>query len=286
MRIITGKRAVVTGAASGIGRAIAVALSKENARLALVDVDGARLRALADELRPAGLVDVYECDLSQAASIDQLVSELSIEPVDLLINNAGVAFYGPTETMSREQWDWLLSVNLHAPIRLTQALLPSMLQRPEPHVVNMCSISGLVAGGRFAAYHVSKFGLIGFTEALRAEFGRRGLGVSAICPGPVATDLYKSAASGRADRSVPEPPSWMTTTPEVVAARTVKAIRRNQRMALITPAAHLLYQMKRFAPGLIDFANQLSRKSIRRRRAARALALREAEEFEQQRRAA
>jgi hypothetical protein len=96
--------------------------------------------------------------------------------------------------------------------------------RPDAHVVNMCSISGLVAGGRLAAYHTSKFGLIGFTEALRAEYGRRGLGVTAICPGPVTTRLYESGVSGSTERKVPSPPRWLCATPERVAEVTLRAI--------------------------------------------------------------
>lgn len=287
MRTITGKRVLITGAASGIGRAIAVALADEDAQLVLVDIDEAGLNRLKSELENRVPVETYCCDLSQPALISKLVHDVtSTGSVDVLVNNAGVAYYGPTEAMTQEQWDWLMAINLHAPIQLTRELLPSMLEQPEPHIVNMCSISGMVAGGRFAAYHVSKFGLVGFTEALRAEFGRRGMGVSAICPGPVRTDLYKSAAGGREGKPVPEPPKWMTASAETIAKRTVKAIRKNKRMTLITPTAHALYQLKRFAPGLIDFANQFSRKKFRRRREAKKLVARQALEYQQSRKAA
>lgn len=287
MRTITGKRVLITGAAAGIGRALAAALADCDAPLVLVDIDETGLRSLADELGAKVAVQTHVCDLSQPAMISKLVRDvLSDGPIDILVNNAGVAYYGPTENMTQQQWDWLLAINLHAPIQLTNELLTSMLERPEPHIVNMCSISGMVAGGRFAAYHVSKFGLIGYTEALRAEFGRRGMGVSAICPGPVRTDLYKNGLSGRSDQNVPEPPKLMSATPEQIAARTVKAIRRNKRTTLITPTAHLLYQLKRFAPGLIDFANQFSRKKFRRRREAKKLVAEQVREYQEGRRAA
>ena len=287
MRTIKGKRVLITGAAAGIGRALALAIAEQDAPLVLVDIDEAGLDSLAAELGSKVAVQTYVCDLSQPLKISQLVRNvLRGGPIDVLINNAGVAYYGPTENMTQQQWDWLLAINLNAPIQLTHELLPSMLERPEPHIVNMCSISGVVAGGRFAAYHVSKFGLIGFTEALRAEFGRRGMGVSAICPGPVRTDLYKNGLSGRIGQAVPEPPKLMTATPEKIAARTVNAIRRNKRMTLITPTAHLLYHLKRFTPGLIDFANQFSRKKFRRRRAAKKLVVEQVQEYEQASKAA
>ena len=102
--------------------------------------------------------------------------------------------------------------NLLSAIQITREFLPVLLERPEAHLLNVCSISGLVAGGRFAAYHTSKFGLIGFTEALRAEYGRRGLGVTALCPGPVLTNLYRDCQTGQPDKKAPQPPAWMCTT--------------------------------------------------------------------------
>jgi short-subunit dehydrogenase len=267
MKTFRNQIAFLTGAASGIGRALAVALAKEGCHLYLVDVDQSGLESLRDSLEPDGVrIWTARCDLSKANEIQTTVQQaLHVTGgIDLLINNAGVAYYGPTDQMTQQQWDWLMSINLLAPIQITQALLPSLLKRPDPHIVNMCSISGLVAGGRFAAYHTSKFGLIGFTESLRAEFGRKGVGVTAICPGPVLTKLYQSAQSSRSDKAVPSPPRWMCTTPERVASITLKAIRRDRRQVLITPTAHLLYQLKRFAPGLIDFVNRFSRKGRRR----------------------
>ena len=97
---------------------------------------------------------------------------------------------------------------------------------------------------------MSKFGLVGFSEALRAEFNRHGLGVTALCPGPVQTDLYKSSGCGYADRETPHPPAWACTTPERVAEKTIRAIYRNQAIALVGAAAYVLYYGKRLAPGI------------------------------------
>jgi short-subunit dehydrogenase len=160
-------------------------------------------------------------------------------------------------------------VNLHAPIQFTQQLLPVLLDRLEAHVLNMASITGLVAGGRFCAYHVSKFGLVGFSEAIRAEFGRQGLGVTAICPGPVRTNLYRAAPSGHRDRATPTPPAWICTTPQRVAAKAIRAIRRDQRLVLVSPLAHALYYTKRLAPGLLDAVQRIGRRQKIRQKAAR-----------------
>lgn len=268
MKSLKDRNAFITGAASGIGRALATALAAKGCHLYLVDVNEEGLRSLEQELASTRVrVWTRQCDLSDNKAIPSAVEAAMTASggIDLLINNAGVVYYGPTENMSQSQWDWVISINLLAPIQITQQMLPALLQRPDAHVVNMCSISGLVAGGRLSAYHTSKFGLIGFTEALRAEYGRRGLGVTAICPGPVTTKLYESGVSGRAERKVPTPPAWLCATPERVASVTLKAILRDRRQVLITPLAHLLFQMKRFVPGLIDFANRFSSSRLKRR---------------------
>lgn len=266
MKSIRGRRALVTGAASGIGKEIALNLALEGVHVYLFDVDADGLANTVREARRCGVEAVgVRCDLTNpseiTASIDTMLAAWGW--IDILVNNAGVAYYGPTEKMTDAQWDWLLGINLLAPIQITRELLPTLLARGEAHILNMCSVSGLVAGGRFNAYHVSKFGLIGFTEALRAEFGRRGIGVTALCPGAVRTNLYRSAASGKKDRAVPEPPAWTAASAERVAAIAVRAIQKNRRFVLVTPLAHLLYNTKRFAPWFLDWLNHVQRRRKR-----------------------
>ena len=262
MKTIRRKQALVTGAAAGIGRGIALALAREGADLYLLDIDDAGLAVVAIEAAALGVsAQTDRCDLSQPAEITRAVTtmrERGFTP-DILVNNAGLAYYGPTHLMTAAQWDRLMSVNLLAPIQLTHELLPTLKSRPAAHILNVCSISGLVAGGRFAAYHTSKFGLIGFTAALRAEYGRQGLGVSALCPGPVLTNLYRNADSSRPDNPIPEPPRWLCSSIDTVAAGAIKAILRNKRQLLIGPLAHLLSWLNWLAPGVIDFLNHFSR---------------------------
>lgn len=270
MRTFENKTVFLTGAASGIGRELARQIAPLGSDLFLVDVDESGLEDVASELSVHGRkIWTSVCDLSKPDAVQRMLEDCDkrTDIVDLVINNAGVAYYGPTDVMTQRQWDWLMSINLLAPIQITNHFLPHLMQRPDAHIANMCSISGIVAGGRFAAYHTSKFGLIGFTEALRAEYGRKGIGVTAVCPGPVKTNLYEAAVSGRQgeqESKVPTPPSWLCASAERVASLTIKAIRRNKRQVVITPMAHGLFQMKRFVPGLIDFANQFSRKKKRR----------------------
>jgi NAD(P)-dependent dehydrogenase (short-subunit alcohol dehydrogenase family) len=269
MRTIRDKVALVTGAGSGLGRAIALRLAQQGARLHLADIDPATTEATATQIRSHGCrVAVTTCDLADPAAIDSLVADVHDQwgGLDILVNNAGIAWYGPTQKMSNDAWDKLLTINLEAPIRLTRRFLKTLLARPEAHVINMASICGWVCGGRFAAYHVSKFGLVGFSEAMRAEFNRHGLGVTAVCPGPVLTELYKKSGCGYADRETPHPPAWLCTTAERVAAKTVRAIYRNEAVTLVGAAAHLLYYAKRFAPSLLYALHGIGRHENMRRK--------------------
>jgi short-subunit dehydrogenase len=266
MKSIRAKRALITGAASGIGREIALRLALEGADVWLLDVDLDRLNEVVRDAEVCGVEAVAKrCDLSEPAEVSAAIAELitSWGSVDILVNNAGVAYYGPTEKMTSRQWDWVLAINLLAPIQITRELLPALLERPEAHVLNVCSVAGLVAGPRSAAYHVSKFGLVGFTESLRSEYGRRGIGVTALCPGPVQTNLYKSAVSGSKRKPVPVPPAWLSATPAHIAEVAVRAIQRNRRMVVITPIAHLLFNAKRFTPWFLDWLNHFT---LRKRR--------------------
>jgi short-subunit dehydrogenase len=267
MKQLRDKKGLITGAASGIGRCLALALASEGVDLWLLDIDPDRLAETAHEAR-ARQVEVRTslCDLSRAEAISQTVREVLAcwGYVDLLINNAGVAYYGSTERMTAAEWDWLLRVNLLAPIQLTHELLPVLLQRPEAHLLNVCSIAGLVASRRLAAYHVSKFGLVGLSEALRAEFNHRGLGVTALCPGLVRTRIFESAVVR--NRSKPRRvPNWLSASPEAVARRAVRAIKRNQGLVLVTLLAHLLYLCKRLSPGLLGFINGFKRSRVKKR---------------------
>lgn len=254
MKTIRGKRALITGAASGIGRAIALALAREGAHLYLWDIDDAGLEEVASETGRFGVEVVADhCDLAHPAEITSGLETMRDcwEHLDILINNAGVVFFGKTEQTTDEQWQRLLSINLLAPIQITRALLPMLLERPQAHILNVCSVAGLAATKGFAAYHVSKYGLVGFSEALRAEYWRRGLGVTALCPGLVKTKLLGAAVSRNEAELGEDPPDWIFVSAEKVAAKAVQAVRRNRGVVLVGGTAHLLWNMKRFAPGLV-----------------------------------
>jgi 3-oxoacyl-[acyl-carrier protein] reductase len=255
MRVISGKKAMVTGAASGIGRAIALEFAKEGADLFLVDIDAQKLAAVADEARGRGVTVITAvCDLCDPAQIAAAVDQIrgAWGQLNILVNNAGIAFYGPIQSMSPAQWDRIIGVNLLAPIRLVNQTMPLLVAADEAHIVNMCSMFGLVGWRKTAAYQTTKFGLVGYTAALRAELQRANFGVTALCPGFVQSALLDKAAISDVDGQ-PSVPSWISTTPEYTAVRTVRAIRRRQGLVLITPVAHFYWRLMRLAPWLVDW---------------------------------
>jgi short-subunit dehydrogenase len=271
MRVINGKWALVTGAASGIGRAIALRLAREGAKLFLLDIDEPRLAEVVEHVRDLGVEAIgRRCDVSEPREVSAAVAEALLRSggVDILVNNAGITYYGKTDRMTAEHWDRLMRINLLSHIQFTRELLPSMLERPEAHVVNVCSVLGLIGMPKVTAYCTSKFGMVGFTESLRNEFGREGLGVTALCPGFVTTNLFTNAPLEKSVEEHKIPPRIVCTTPEKVANAAVKAIYRNKRLVTVEPFAKFMYGMKRFAPWLMDFLFHRGR----RKRVAKRLA--------------
>ena len=143
MRNIRGKQALVTGAASGIGRAIALELAREGVDLLVVDINTERMTETVAACRQLGAQATGQyCDVSHPGAISVIIDALLDRwgGVDLLVNNAGITYYGHTHRMADEHWDRLVQINLHAHIQFTRKLLPAMLERPEAHIVNICSM--------------------------------------------------------------------------------------------------------------------------------------------------
>jgi 3-oxoacyl-[acyl-carrier protein] reductase len=266
MKVIRGRKALVTGAASGIGRSIALALAKEGADLFLLDINDCGVAETARMAAPSGVsVTTRHCDLMSPAEVSAAVKAVLEQwgRVDILVNNAGVAYYGPTDRMTDQQLDWVMRVNLLAPIQFIRELLPSLLAQDEAHVVNISSLGGLVAQTRLAVYHASKFALVGLTESLRAEYSHRGLGFTAVCPGLTRTNFFNATVSGRKNKPVKTPVSWLLISPQRVAREVIRAIRHNRGLVLVSPIAHFLWGIKRISPWLMDFINRFRRKRKR-----------------------
>lgn len=263
MRIEPGMKVLITGAAAGIGREIVRALIPFRLEFFLVDCQDQPLDQLADELRAQHLkVETHVCDLADPQQVEALAARVQStwSELHILVNNAGVAWYGPTLKTPEAEWDRILAVNLHAPVRLTRRLLPLLIDQPRSHIVNLASICGLVAGPRLTAYSTSKFGLVGFSEALRGEFSRHGLGVTVICPGPVRTRMLTDTHSASNHGKIPAPPRWISTSPAHVAACVVRAIRREHSVVVISWLARLLFWIKSLAPTTLDAMQRYGRR--------------------------
>jgi len=258
MKTLRGRTAFVTGAASGIGRAIAIALAREGVNVILTDHDVAGLESTQNEAAKLGVyVSTAVCDLTQPDEITRLLDRLfSAGPLHILVNCAGIALYGQQRSISDSDWRNLMAVNLLAPMQITTHLMNVLARSDEAHIVNMSSIFGLVPVRGLAAYQASKYGLVGFTLAIRNDYHRENFGVSVICPGLVKTPMVEPDGPSKIYSKMPRIPAWLFTTPERVAQATVDAIKRDRGLVIITFAAHVMWYLNRFFPGLVDLLNR------------------------------
>jgi len=192
-RSIAGRVALVTGAASGMGRATAHLFADEGARVAVVDRDGEGVERVVKEIAGAGGEAAgFTVDLAEAAKIEPLLRDVlqRFGGLDILINNAGVSLMTPIDSPDFEaHWERTLAVNLAAQARLIRAALPWLCAKGQGRVVNIASTEGLGATAGISPYTASKHGVIGLTRALAVELGARGVTVNCVCPGPIVTNM-------------------------------------------------------------------------------------------------
>lgn len=192
-RSIEGRVAIITGAASGMGRATAYVFADEGAKLALVDRNADGVEAVATEIRAAGgTANAYAADLGDGAAIPALVSRIraNLGPVDILINNAGLSVGVPIDHEQWENaWELTFAVNLTAQARLIRACIDDLARNGDGRVVNIASTEGWGATAGGSPYTASKHGVIGLTRSMAVELGPRGINVNCVCPGPIRTAM-------------------------------------------------------------------------------------------------
>jgi short-subunit dehydrogenase len=255
----SGATAVVTGAASGIGEALAHGLADRGSNLVLLDKDSDRLAAVAESIRTGHStvdIDTYVVDLSDPAATDRVAAEiLAAHPrIRLLINNAGVALRGRFDQVTLDEFNWVIDINFKATVRMTHDLLPALKAEPGAHLVNMSSLFGIVAPAGQAAYSASKFAVRGFTESIRGELASDDITVTCVHPGGVRTNI---AVSSRTGSGVPASEvskgneDWqkvLTMPPPQAAAIILNGIQNRRRRVLITGTAKVLDVIARLFP--------------------------------------
>lgn len=239
---VAGKVAVITGGASGIGRATALELARRGADIVVADVHDERITEVQAEVEGLGrrYLGVH-CDVTRDADVetmrDRAIAELG--HVDIVMSNAGVAMIGPPEGLSMAEWDWILQINLYGVIRNVRAFLPHLLARGSGHVVNTASVAGLFAyAWDHPTYITAKFAVVGFTEALALYLKPLGIGVTLLTPGLVETNMGETARLGGVDdisRWIREIPLETPVPADVVGVLVADAIRDDRYHVMTHP---------------------------------------------------
>ena len=258
MKELQGRTAVVTGGASGIGRGIGLGLAAEGMKLAILDLNGDGASAVAAEIEGSGgdamglAVDVTSAEALERAAKDVVARFGS---VSVLCANAGVMLpLGPLAEKTDEDWEYVFSVNVHGVVKTVAAFLPYLRASDEAHIVNTASLGGIVSVAQIplGVYIASKYACVGYSECLREELAAEGIGVSVLCPGMVASELYHTSAKQRPDRyggpvQVETPVS--EAPPQAMAAEdvgpiVVRGIRANRLHIFSHPQAQALAEAR------------------------------------------
>lgn len=254
-----GRTAIVTGGASGIGRALGGRLAELGATVVLADIDGDAAERAAGELgEPA---EGRALDVADDGAVKALVDDVADRhgSIDYLFNNAGVSLGGPTHEMTAEHWNRVLDVNLLGVVNGVLAAYPRMIEQGHGHIVNTSSGAGLSPPPFLTAYSTSKFGVVGLSRALRPEAALHGVKVSVFCPGPVDTPLLDvSGPPGLPPTSAQEISGrdflaivgQKPVPPDGVAQRALELVARNKAIIVVPASAKTLWYVDRWCPPL------------------------------------
>lgn len=265
VKTLSGKVVAITGAASGMGRSLAVECARRGSDLALVDVDEAGLAettARARAARSGARVESERLDVSNRAGIYAWAERVrgSLGAADVLVNNAGVSLSASVERMTDEDLEWLFGINFWGVVNGCRAFLPQLRARPEAHIVNLSSVFGMIGVPTQSAYCAAKFAVRGFTETLRQELADSTVRVSCVHPGGIKTDIvkrgrhYEDAMGAAADpeRVAAEFEKNARTTADEAARVILRGVLADEPRILIGADAHAIDALARIAPRRYD----------------------------------
>ncbi len=253
---LRGAPALVTGAGSGIGRATAVALAGEGATVLCVDLDETTAKTTADACRDHGAEAVaYRCDVADRAAVEELADQVGREhgALQLLVNNAGVGMSGGFADMTLDDWDWIRSINLDGVVNGCHAFGPAMLAAGRGHIVNMSSGLAYLPRSTEVAYCTTKAAVLTFSRALRSDWRRQGVSVSAVCPGVINTPIlegsrFLGAMSSTNAKRIAQRGFSRGHRPEVVADAVLTAVRRDKAVVPAGVEARVGWHLAKVAP--------------------------------------
>jgi len=277
--LFAAKSAIVTGGASGIGRALGAQLCAFGAHVVLADIDGVGAERAAEELaagaaRAGGSVVGVEVDVCDRAGVQALVQHVAEEHggLDLLFNNAGLAMGGPTEEMPGSYWDRIIDVNIGGVVNGVLAAYPLMIDQGRGHIVNTASGAGLAAAVFAAAYTTTKHAVVGLSTALRPEAAAHGVRVSVLCPGMVETpildkgppaDLPAATGSALTGRAYLETAGLSPIPAGRLAARALRGVARNKAIIVIPRTLKAGWILTRLSPTTMDAAARFTGRRVR-----------------------
>lgn len=255
----------ITGAASGIGRAVALRAAAEGAELFLTDINAAGLDTTAEAIRARGgkVRRADPADISDYEAVLKLATDIHAESgaMDVVMNVAGISTWGTVENLEHRHWRAMVEVNLMGPIHVIEAFVPPMIVAGRGgHLVNVSSAAALIGLPWHAAYSAAKFGLRGVSEVLRFDLRRHGIGVSLVCPGAVNTPLTDTVEIVGVDQTQPAFRDFQemfrkrASTPDEVAVAILKGIRRNTYLVHTSGRVRAAYALERVVPPLYALA--------------------------------
>ncbi|SDR93810.1 Short-chain dehydrogenase [Halopseudomonas sabulinigri] len=249
--------AVLTGAGSGIGRCLALALAKQHCHLALADLNAEALAETAAQARAFGIkASEHPLDVADRAAVAALPAAVMAEhgKVDLLINNAGVALGGTFAQTSEENFDWLMRINFDGVVSMCRAFLPLLSERPVARIVNVSSLFGLITPAQNTAYCASKFAVRGFSNSLRLELEGSNVGMTVVHPGGVATAIATSArgpaeaTEAQRQEKLAQAKKLLRMPPPKAADIILRGIERDKPRVIVGNDALILSWLERLLP--------------------------------------